>query len=69
MYWLSTKSPRAMFRPPDYQTPELAATLREAQGVDPALLAESTGTCAPQIRAYQRRLGLREITNPRKATK
>lgn len=64
-YWLSTLSPPTMLDSQRYETPELAALLREAQGVDPAMLAAHTGVCAPLIRAYQRKLGLRPISNPR----
>ncbi len=61
MYWSSTKSsaqpPRA-----SYQTAERDALLRAAQGVDPAMLAEDMGMSQHIVRAYQRRLGVREIT-------
>jgi hypothetical protein len=68
-WWMSTKSPTAMFRP-DYQTPELATHLRQAAGVDPAIIAADTGVPQPFIKAFQRKLGLRKITgNHRKAKK
>lgn len=60
-YWLSTRSPPSMFRP-DYQTPELAEQLRAATGVDPSVIAVEVGVCAPRVRAFQRKLGLRKIT-------
>jgi len=50
-----------MFRK-DYETAELAAELRSAIGVDPAILALQTGVGANCIKAYQRKLGLRKIT-------
>lgn len=65
-YWLSTKSPRQMFRP-EYQDAKTATFLRENKGIDAALLANDLGVNAPCVRAYQRKLGLRKITNPRDA--
>lgn len=66
-WWASTKSPRDMFRP-DYQNVENDRIIRESTGVDPALLAADLGVSEVHIRAYQRRLGVREITGnpPRK---
>lgn len=59
--WLSTKSPRNIFRP-GYQTPELEAALREAQGIDPAIIAADVGICRGHVASAQRKLGLRKIT-------
>lgn len=68
-YWLSTKSPSTLLDSQRYETPELAALLRESNGVDPTMLAADAGVCAPLIRAYQRKLGLRPISNPRQTRK
>lgn len=65
MYWLSTKSPPRMLDSRSYETPELAALLQDAAGVDPAILAQDAGISRPCIRAYQRKLGTRPIANPR----
>lgn len=66
MYWLSTKSRADLLDAKAYRTPELAALLREANGVDASLLALDARVSAPCIRAYQRKLGTRPIANPRK---
>lgn len=61
-YWTSTKSPRRMYRPP-YHTPERDEIIRETAGVDPAMLVDDLKMTTPQIRAYQRALGVRKITS------
>ena len=38
--------------------------LRENQGIDAALLAADLGLCTAHIEAYQRRLGLRKLSQP-----
>jgi hypothetical protein len=64
-YWTSTKSPLHMWRP-EYQTAELAQHLRDTVGIDPAILAaDLKGVSEPQIKSFQRRLGLRKLTDPR----
>lgn len=65
MYWLSTKSHPNLLDSLPYETPELAALLRSGQGVDAAILAQEAHVSAPCIRAYQRKLGTRPISNPR----
>lgn len=60
-WWTTTKAPRDIFKPA-YQNPETDAFLRETVGVDPALLAADLGVSEIQVRAYQRRLGVRPLT-------
>ena len=63
-YWTSTSS-EMRFRDP-VDSPEIERILREAPaGIDPQILADEIGVCgfgAAHVRAYQRRLGLRTIT-------
>jgi hypothetical protein len=61
MYWMSTKSPNAMFRP-SYQNAENDALIRETVGIDPAILVADLHLSAGHIRTYQRKLGLRKFT-------
>jgi hypothetical protein len=58
-YWLSTKSPPNIFRL-GYHSAEAAAFLRANNSIDAAILAEQLGMGIDQVKAYQRRLGLRE---------
>ena len=63
-YWMSTKSPVHMFKP-EYETPEAAKYVTENAIVDPAILAAELRISAPQVKAMQRRLGVRKLTgNP-----
>lgn len=45
-----------------YETLERDQILRDAQGVDVAILSADLGMTPSHVRAYQRRLGLRTIT-------
>ncbi len=67
IYWQSTKAPVHLFRR-EYESAELAKHVREFAFVDAAILqtelrVESLSAMA--IEAYQRRLGVRKIGNPR----
>jgi hypothetical protein len=64
MYWSSTKAPVHLFKRA-YESPEVAAHLRENAFIDPSILAAELGLkalCAESVKAYQRRLGVRSIT-------
>lgn len=70
-YWSSTLAPRHLFKRA-YESPELAAHIRDNSFVDPAILAADLRVehLNPQaVEAYQRRLGVRAIAenNPRGA--
>lgn len=66
IYWQSTKSPVHLFKR-EYESAELAKHVSENVFVDAAVLAQEVGICAPAVRAYQRRLGVRKIapSNPK----
>lgn len=67
IYWSSTKAPVHLFAR-SYETPELAAHIRDNSFVDAAILAADLGIeslSAMSVEAYQRRLGIRKINNPR----
>lgn len=61
IYWSSTKSPMNLFKQ-SYQTAELDKFLKETVGVDPSILAYEVHMNRQQIKAYQRKLGLRKLT-------
>jgi hypothetical protein len=68
-YWQSTKSPVHLF-PRVYESPEVAKHVAENSFVDAAMLSAELriNHLHPEaVRAYQRRLGVRKITesNPR----
>lgn len=66
-YWSSTKAPVHLFRR-EYESPELAAHIRDNSFVDAAILAADLrieSLSAMSVEAYQRRLGVRKINNPR----
>lgn len=67
-WWTTTKARPDIFRPA-YHTPENDALIRETAGVDPSILVSDLHMSAPQIQAYQRKLGVRKITGnePRKS--
>jgi hypothetical protein len=60
-YWMSTKSPREIFRPAGL-TVEIEAKLRELDGICSAIIAADLGLPEGLVQAYQRRLGLRAIS-------
>ena len=64
-YWLSTRSHPEMFKA-SYRTPERDQIISESAGVDPAILAIDIGIPVHHVRAYQRALGVRALSNPRK---
>jgi hypothetical protein len=67
IYWSSTKAPVHLFAR-SYETPQLAAHIKENSFVDPAILAADLrigSLSAMSVEAYQRRLGVRKINNPR----
>jgi capsule polysaccharide export protein KpsC/LpsZ len=67
-YWISTKSSPNMLMRRVYESPEAEAHLRLHPDVCPAAFAADLGTNAQNVRAYQRRLGLRPLTgNPGRA--
>lgn len=65
-YWQSTKSPVHLF-PKEYETPELAKYVSENSFIDAAQLAGDVNMSRWAVEAYQRRLGVRKITNKRDA--
>jgi hypothetical protein len=65
-YWQSTKAPVHLF-PREYESPELAKYLSENAFIDAAQLAGDVNISRPVVEAYQRRLGVRKITNKRDA--
>jgi hypothetical protein len=58
-WWMSTNS-TIRFRE-SYETTERDQILRDAKGVDVAILSADLGMTPSHIKAYQRRLGLRTI--------
>jgi hypothetical protein len=68
-YWQSTKSPVHLF-PRVYESEEVAKHVSENSFIDAALLSNDLrvkGLHPEAVRAYQRRLGVRKITNKRDA--
>jgi hypothetical protein len=65
-YWQSTKSPVHLF-PRWYESPELEKYVVENSFIDAAMLAGDANISRPTVEAYQRRLGVRKITNKRDA--
>jgi hypothetical protein len=68
-YWQSTKSPVHLF-PREYESGEVAKHVSENSCIDAALLSNDLrvrGLHPEAVRAYQRRLGVRKITNKRDA--
>jgi hypothetical protein len=63
-YWQSTKSPVHLF-PRSYESAEVAKYLTENSFIDAALLAKDVGIQPTRVAAYQRRLGVRKLSNPR----
>ena len=57
-WWMNTNS-AVKFRE-SYETPKREQLLRDAQGVDVAILAIDLGMTPSHIEAYQRKLGLRK---------
>lgn len=71
IYWQSTKAPVHLFKR-EYECEELAKQVSENSFVDAAILAADLGVSHlnPQaVAAYQRRLGVRQITGTPKPTK
>lgn len=66
-WWISAKSNPDMFGRPEYQTDQVENHLMACVGVNPAMLAIDLGISAIQVKATQRRLGLRKCAenNPR----
>ena len=60
-YWMSTKSPREMFRS-EGLTVEIEEKLRELDGICSAIIAADLGLPDGLVQSYQRRLGLRAIS-------
>ncbi len=70
VYWSSTRAPVHLFKQ-SYETPELAQHLTENACVDASSLACGFGAYGVNeqvVKAYQRRLGVRKISenNPRR---
>jgi hypothetical protein len=69
VYWQSTKAPVHLFKRA-YESEEVAAHVQDYSFVDSAMLASELKTAhlsRMAVEAYQRRLGVRKITenNPR----
>ena len=62
IYWSSTKAPRDVLTRRKYETPEIEAYVRANIGVCPSLLAVELGMHEQQVMAYQRRIGVRQLT-------
>lgn len=66
-YWQSTKSPVHLF-PRAYETAEVAKQVSDNAFVDSAIISQDLRKphLNPQaVAAYQRRIGVRKIANPR----
>ena len=67
-YWMSTKSPVHLFKRA-YESTELAAHVKEHAFIDPKIISDDLRVehFNPwAVQAYQRRLGVRQITGGRK---
>jgi hypothetical protein len=64
IYWTSTKAPVHLFKR-EYESAELAKHVKENSFVDAAILAAEIGLTPNSVMAYQRRLGVRQLSgNP-----
>jgi hypothetical protein len=59
-WWISTKTNPNIFNRPAYQTDHVEDHLMAWPDVDAAVLAADLGLHVPQVKAAQRRLGLRK---------